>query len=231
MFIGFASLLERVDVINHRANPVLVEKRIHPIKRRAGSYGDAAKGGLAEDHRHQVERRGLAGQKADLSDASSRLCGSNRLIDAVATGHVEQQVHTLAVGELQHFLCPLGMGSVIHASDGPERFHRLQVFVLAGGRDDVRPQRRCNLRGKDRHATRALYENGLPGLDLAEIDQRVPGGQGRNRQGGGFFVRHGIWCAHGTLFMDDHVFGQATRQRRAKAVVGLVRAWRAVDPA
>lgn len=54
VLIGFASLLERVDVINHRANPVLVEKRIHPVKRRAGSYGDAAKGGLAEDHRHQV---------------------------------------------------------------------------------------------------------------------------------------------------------------------------------
>lgn len=144
----------RVDVIDHRANLMLVKEDIHPVERRAGRYGDAAEVGLAEDHRHQVERRRLAGQKTDLCDTSSGLCRRNRLIDAVAASHIQQQINASAVSEFQHVLCPLGMSSIVHTSHGAQFLDRLQVFILAGGSDDFCSQRRCDLRGKDRHASK-----------------------------------------------------------------------------
>src|SRR5690606_33554516 len=76
----------------------------------------------------------------------------------------------------------------------------------------------------------ALHQHGLPRLNLTVIDQCVPGCQRCNGQGGGLFVGHVVGRAHGTVFVDDHVFGQSTWQWRAKAVIGFVRAGFPIKP-
>lgn len=135
MFVRFACLIKWIHVVDYRANLVLVQEFVHSVKCRAWSNGYAANRCLPENHRHQVQGRGLACQKADLCDTSTCLCCSNRLIDAVTACHIQQEIHSLAVSELQNFLCPLRGSAIIYTRNSAQFFtasrlsSRLEVTI------------------------------------------------------------------------------------------------------
>ncbi|KWV74008.1 hypothetical protein PFL603g_02922 [Pseudomonas fluorescens] len=158
MFVRFACLIKWIHVVDYRANLVLV----HSVKCRAWSNGYAANRCLPENHRHQVQGRGLACQKADLCDTSTCLCCSNRLIDAVTACHVQQEIHSLAVSELQNVLCPLRGSVIIYTRNSAQFFYSLQIFITAGGNDNLGSQSCSNLCCKNRNTSRSLNQDGLP---------------------------------------------------------------------
>jgi hypothetical protein len=49
----FTRLFERVDMIDDGTNPVIVQERVHAIKRGARRDSDTPQGGLAKDQWHQ----------------------------------------------------------------------------------------------------------------------------------------------------------------------------------
>jgi len=68
IFERLVHVVERVGLIDNRAELVLVQECVHAIKRRTRRNGDATNRGLEEDQRHEAQQGGLAGEKADLSD-------------------------------------------------------------------------------------------------------------------------------------------------------------------
>src|SRR5689334_2905504 len=73
VFISLHGFVETIDSVDDRLDPMLIKERVHAIEGRTRSDGDAADRSLTEDHRHQFERSGLAGQESHLSDDSADL--------------------------------------------------------------------------------------------------------------------------------------------------------------
>lgn len=76
-----------------------------------------------------------------------------------------------------------------------------------------------------------MYEHGLPWLELAVIDQRIPSGQRSDGQRRSLYIGHVMRGTNGAVFVDDHVLSQTTRQRRAEAVSGLIVSRLTIQPA
>lgn len=70
---------------------------------------------------------------------------------------------TLAVSELQNFLCPLRGGAIIHTRNRAQFFYSFQIVITAGGDDNLGSQSGSNLCCKNRNTSRALNQNGLAG--------------------------------------------------------------------
>ncbi|MNP31033.1 hypothetical protein D3C76_1241370 [compost metagenome] len=161
---------------------------------------------------------------------STCLCCSNRLVDAVTACHIQQEIYTFAVSELQYFLCPLRGSAIVHTRNSAQLFYSFQIGITAGGDDNLGSQSRSNLCCKNRNTSRPLNQNSLAGLDLAIIDERIPRRQRSNRKGRGLLIGHVVGCTNRAVFMDDHVLRQTTRQWRAEAVVGFIWPGHAVQP-
>lgn len=218
-------------MVDHRPDLVLVEELAHAIERGSRSNCNAAQSGLAENQRHQAEAGGLASHEIDLGDAACSLGCGDGLVNAVTTSNVKQQVHAFAIRKLQDFVFPLRGLAVVDTGNSTKLLHSREVFVPTGGCDYFGARSGSQLDSEDRDTTGALYEDGLTGLDLAVIDQKVSSGQCSDGKGGRFLIAHVVRGANSTVLMDDHVLSQTTWERRAEAVVRLVRAWFAFNPA
>ena len=131
MLVSFTRLLERVHVIDHGADLVSIKELIHTVERRARGDGDPTNGRLTEDHGHQVQRRRLAGQETDLSNTAARLRREDRLVYAIATRNIQQQVNALTIGEPQDFCCPFRRFSIVDARYRTKLDDGFQVFITA----------------------------------------------------------------------------------------------------
>src|SRR4051794_13249213 len=56
---SFPSLLEGIDLLDHRLDLMLIQKLIQACKRTRGTHRNPANRGLLEDDPHQIQLRGL----------------------------------------------------------------------------------------------------------------------------------------------------------------------------
>jgi hypothetical protein len=105
-----------------------------------------------------------------------------------------------------------------------------QFFVAGRRRDDLRAHHAGDLQREDRHAAGALHEDGLPGHQLAVLDEGVPGGQGGAGQGRRFLKAHVGGNRHDALLLEHDDLGEHAVDAAAERAGLGVGAWLAADP-
>ena len=139
-------------------------------------------------HGHDVERRVVAQRPkrdarvlvnvafADLDEAAEFGETGETHRDRFPGERVQNDVHSLAIGQLQHRLGKIAASRVDHVFDS-ERFEQSTFTRAAGGGDDFRAKMQCDLDRGHSDSTRArVNKNALALAQSRHVSQRMPRG-------------------------------------------------------
>ncbi len=83
VFEGLVSVVERVGLIDNRANRMFAQEFVHAIEGSTRCHGNATNRGLAEDKRHEAQRGAETSFNYQVSSTVSTYMSYGRIIDAV----------------------------------------------------------------------------------------------------------------------------------------------------
>ena len=173
---------------------------------------------------------GHAGEDADDGDLSGGADGVHGTGERFAAANFENDVDTLAAGEAQHFLVPLGMRLIVDGLVRAERFGSRQLFIAAGCYDHARAVQFGELETEDGHAAGAEEQDCIAGLHVRGWHQRVPGGEAGARKRGGFLKTQVLRNAEQSFLMEDAILGENAVNSAPQRRCAVLASKRAGDP-
>ena len=122
-------------------------------------------------------------------------------------------------------LVPVGCRLVIDTVAGAQLECLREFLVAARGRDHPCARQPRKLKREQRHPARALNEDRVTRFDASAINEGVPGGHARARQGGGFLEGEVRWDTHQAVLRQHGQLGQqaeapAAQRRPCFFIVG-----------
>ena len=151
-----------------------------------GTQRGAGQGEPFHQHRAEIDLRPGAADKGDIDDASLRRGNIDVFLDKIATGDIENHVDAVLQPQLLQYRFEI-LGFVVDGAPCPHIFQGAAFLVAAGGGVDAGAQGVADGDSQGADAAGAtVYQHLLPGLQPAALEQVVPHGQQRLRQGGRF---------------------------------------------
>jgi hypothetical protein len=166
----------------------------------------------------RIGHRRAPRETRDWSDGFfERICAAGFVVAAVSyrfsgeakfPAQLDDVVDTRAPRELDCARRPVRRRLVVDRLEGAElpRAHGLLV-ALRGG-DHARPGQERQLQSEDRDAARAHDQDGLPRAQATLVDERMPGGDGRARQGRGLLVAQVLRDPDEAVLVQDDMVGE-----------------------
>ena len=187
---GGAGVGEREDAVDDGLEVVGSDGGVH-----AGEHGSAADvdtvevNGFGEDGADVDSRACVgagAGEHADDVDVAGGANCRERFGDGALAADFDDMVDAEVVGEVFRGLVPVGVGFVVDDVRGAEAAGAFELLVGRAGEDDGGAVHAGDLQGEEGDTAGALDEDGLAGVEVALLDERVPGGERGAGEGGGF---------------------------------------------
>ena len=160
-----------------------------------------------------------AGQQADQTDTSPEPNGRDRPVQRGRPADIDDVVGSAPVRPGEDGLLPIGSLAIVDTVVGAQLPRAFHFLVAARRYDDGGAVQLGELQREQGHTSGSLYDDDVSGLNPAFRHDRLPGGDRRAREGGGFLVRQMLRYPHQSVFVQDGVFGEHAVQRAAQQTV------------
>lgn len=170
-------VVEGEVTIDDGRDVVLGEKSIHFDEGVARIDHDARDADAFHEDLGEIDLSAETGEGAEQRDGSVGGGGPDGLVEGGGAAVLDGEVDAAAFGELEDLLFPVGVCAVVDGFVGSEAAGAGELVIAGAGDDDAGAAGLGDLYGEDGYAACSEREHGLAGADIADGDERAPGGE------------------------------------------------------